>query len=112
MSQDMFFGQHDVFPRGDWKAGNSSPPPTLIPRAWGKWQFWDGRAPTLETQFAIPVTNPDEIGMTTEGVVQKVCSLKVYWPFFAAAFSDDAVIFDRIAKGRTEPGLRLAHPTA
>ena len=46
-------------------------PPTLINRAWGKSQFWDGRAPTLEAQMVFPITNPDEMGMTTDGVVQK-----------------------------------------
>ena len=43
--------------------------PTLINRAWGKSQFWDGRAPTLEAQIIVPITNPDEMGMTTDGVV-------------------------------------------
>ena len=40
--------------------------PTLINRAWGKSQFWDGRAPTLESQVIVPVTNPDEMGMTVD----------------------------------------------
>ena len=72
--------------------------PTLINRAWGKSQFWDGRAPTLEAQMVSPVTNPDEMGMTTDGVVQKVRGIKGYGPLFAAAFGDSAITYDRITK--------------
>jgi len=71
---------------------------TLINRAWGKSQFWDGRAPTLEAQIVSSVTHPDEMGMTPEGVAQKVRSIKGYGPLFAAAFGDTTVTFDRIAK--------------
>ncbi len=72
--------------------------PTLINRAWGKSQFWDGRAPTLEAQIVSPITNPDEMGMTTEGVVRRIGAIKGYGPLFAAAFGDNAVTFDRIAR--------------
>ncbi len=72
--------------------------PTLINRAWGKSQFWDGRAPTLETQIVSPITNPDEMGMTTDGVVQKIRSIKGYAPLFAAAFGDSAITYERIAQ--------------
>jgi cytochrome c peroxidase len=72
--------------------------PTLINRAWGKSQFWDGRAATLEAQIVIPITNPDEMGMTTDGVVQKLRAIKGYEPLFAAAFGDSAINFDRVSK--------------
>ena len=38
------------------------------------------------------------MGMTTDGVVQKIRSIKGYAPLFAAAFGDSAITFDRIAK--------------
>jgi cytochrome c peroxidase len=72
--------------------------PTLINRAWGKSQFWDGRAATLEAQMVSPFTNPDEMGMTTDGVAQKVRSIKGYAPLFAAAFGDSSITYDRITK--------------
>jgi len=72
--------------------------PTLINRAWGKSQFWDGRAPTLESQVIVPVTNPDEMGMTAAAVVQRLRSIKGYAPFFAAAFGDSAITFERTEK--------------
>ena len=71
---------------------------TLINRAWGKSQFWDGRAPTLEAQIFFPITNPDEMGMTTDRVVQKIRGVKGYAPLFAAAFGDNAITYDRITK--------------
>jgi len=72
--------------------------PTLINRAWGKSQFWDGRVPTLESQVIVPATNPDEMGMTVDRVVQTVQGIKGYAPLFAAAFGDRTINFDRIAK--------------
>ncbi len=72
--------------------------PTLINRAYGKSQFWDGRAPTIEAQVIIPVTNPNEMGMTADGVVQAISGIKGYGPLFAAAFGDSRVNFERIAK--------------
>ncbi len=72
--------------------------PTLINRAWGKSQFWDGRAPTLESQVIVPMTNPDEMGMTVEQVVEKLQRIQGYAPLFAAAFGDSTINFERIAK--------------
>src|SRR5258708_5889826 len=44
--------------------------PTLVGRAFGKSQFWDGRAATLEEQVLQPILAPDEMGMTVEQVLQ------------------------------------------
>ena len=71
---------------------------TIINRAWGKSQFWDGRAPTLEAQVITPVTNPNEMGMTADQVVQRLRGIQGYAPLFAAAFGDGAITFERIAK--------------
>ena len=70
-------------------------PPTLVNRAWGKSQFWDGRAPTLESQVIVPVTNPDEMGMTADQEVQRLRGIEGYAPLFAAAFGDDALPISR-----------------
>ena len=71
---------------------------TLINRAWGKSQFWDGRAPTLEAQVIVPVTNPNEMAMTPDGVVQKLRGIRGYEPLFASAFGDSTITFERIAQ--------------
>ncbi len=72
--------------------------PSLVNRAWGKSEFWDGRAATLEEQVIGPLTNPDEMGMTTEKAVEQLQAIKGYGPLFAAAFGDDAITIDRITK--------------
>jgi len=72
--------------------------PTLINRAWGKSEFWDGRSPTLESQVIVPVTNPDEMAMTADRVVQTVQGIKGYAPLFTAAFGDATVNFERVSK--------------
>jgi len=72
--------------------------PTLINRAYGKSQFWDGRSPTIEAQVIIPVTNPNEMGMTADRVVETVAGIPGYPPLFAAAFGDSRVDFGRIAR--------------
>jgi cytochrome c peroxidase len=71
---------------------------TIINRAWGKSQFWDGRAATLESQVITPVTNPDEMGMTADQVVQRLRGIEGYAALLAAAFGDSAITFERIAK--------------
>ena len=92
------FSGSTAFSKGvDGKQG-SRHAPTLINRAWGKSQFWDGRVPALESQVIVPVTNPDEMGMTVDRVVQTVRSIKGYTPLFAAAFGDSTINFDRITK--------------
>lgn len=72
--------------------------PTLINRAYGKSQFWDGRAPTIESQVVIPLTHPDEMGMTVDKAVAVIAGIAGYRPLFSAAFGDDSVNFDRITK--------------
>jgi len=72
--------------------------PTLINRAYGRSQFYDGRAATLEAQIASPVTDPDEMGTTPEGAAQSVARIAGYQPLLERAFGDPQVTFDRITK--------------
>lgn len=72
--------------------------PTLINRAYGKVEFYDGRAATLEDQIAGPITNPDEMATTKEGATEAIAHIPGYAPLFEKAFGDGAVTFDRIAK--------------
>ena len=72
--------------------------PTLINRAFGKLQFWDGRAPTLEDQVVIPISNPNEMGASADAAVQILRNVNGYAPLFQAAFGDPAIDFGRIAK--------------
>ncbi len=72
--------------------------PTVINRAYGKSQFADGRAPTLEAQIAGPITAPDEMGTTPEAAAAAIAGIAGYGPLFEQAFGDRQVTYDRIAK--------------
>jgi cytochrome c peroxidase len=49
-------------------------------------QFWDGRAPDLETQCAGPVTNPLEMGATWDQALAAIRSDPTYVARFAAVY--------------------------
>jgi cytochrome c peroxidase len=72
--------------------------PTVLNSAFSYFQFWDGRAPSLEEQAKGPVDNPIEMGNTHEGAVNAVSAIAGYKPHFRAAFGDETVTIDRIAK--------------
>ncbi|MCB9799577.1 MAG: c-type cytochrome [Candidatus Omnitrophica bacterium] len=72
--------------------------PSVINSAFNYFQFWDGRAPSLEEQAKGPVENPIEMGNTHEGAVDNIRAIEGYKPYFKAAFGDEEVTIDRIAK--------------
>jgi cytochrome c peroxidase len=72
--------------------------PTVLNAAYMEVQFWDGRAPSLEEQAKGPIANPIEMGNTHARAVKTLAGIKGYRPLFQAAFGDDAVDIDRVAK--------------
>ncbi|MBP9865083.1 MAG: c-type cytochrome [Candidatus Omnitrophica bacterium] len=78
------------------KGGRNSP--TVLNSGFSYFQFWDGRAGTLEAQAVGPMANPVEMGHTLEGVTESVKSFAGYKPLFKAAFGDEEINIDRIAK--------------
>jgi cytochrome c peroxidase len=72
--------------------------PTLINRAYGRSQFVDGRAATLEAQVSGPITARDEMGSTPQTAAAAIASIAGYAPLFEQAFGDRQVTYDRIAK--------------
>jgi cytochrome c peroxidase len=71
--------------------------PTVINTAYQKFQFWDGRAPTLEHQALGPIQNPIEMSMSLDEVVQRLNGVKGYRDQFQAVFGTD-VTEEGIAK--------------
>jgi cytochrome c peroxidase len=55
-------------------------------------QFWDGRAPDLETQCAGPITNPLEMGATWDQVIAAISADPAYVAEFTAIYGADAPI--------------------
>jgi cytochrome c peroxidase len=78
------------------RGGRSAP--TVINRVYSMAQFWDGRAASLEEQAKGPIANPIEMGMTHEGVVERIRGVAGYRPLFAKAFGCEAIDMDRMAK--------------
>ena len=63
--------------------------PALINRGYGSAFFWDGRAASLEEQVLQPIQNPNELGMSTQGVLQRLTNDREYRRQFQAAFQSD-----------------------
>lgn len=70
---------------------------TILDAAYMDFQFWDGRARTLEEQALGPIHNPLEMGETVENVVRKLSAIDGYRRQFQAVFGGD-VTADAIAK--------------
>jgi cytochrome c peroxidase len=61
--------------------------PTVLNALYNKFQFWDGRAPTLEKQAALPIVNPVEMGQRTlDSAVARLAADAVYRDRFRRAF--------------------------
>ena len=70
---------------------------TVLDAAHMKFQFWDGRAQTLEEQALGPIHNPVEMGETLEHVVRKLNAITGYHAQFRRVFGT-GVTADGIAK--------------
>jgi cytochrome c peroxidase len=71
--------------------------PTVLNSGYQYFQFWDGRAKTLEEQALGPIQNPIEMGETLDGVVRKLNAIPGYHAQFQKVFGTDATP-DAIAK--------------
>lgn len=84
----------DVGIRGQVGQRNSG---TIIDAAYMRFQFWDGRAASLEEQALGPIHNPIEMGETLEHVVVKLNAIPGYRQQFQEVFGT-GVTADGIAK--------------
>ncbi|GAN33410.1 MAG: cytochrome-c peroxidase [Candidatus Brocadia sp. AMX2] len=60
--------------------------PTIINCAYNEFQFWDGRAATLEEQALGPIQNPNEMFETLDNVVRKLSGIPDYVTAFKEVF--------------------------
>ncbi len=61
--------------------------PTVMNALYNATQFWDGRAPTLEAQAALPIVNPFEMGQpTVDDAVRAVAADSSYRAAFQSVF--------------------------
>ncbi len=71
--------------------------PTIINSTYNEYQFWDGRAVTLEEQALGPIQNPNEMFETLDNVVKKLSGIPDYAKAFKEVFGT-GVTADGIAK--------------
>ncbi len=62
---------------------------SIIAAAYMRYQFWDGRAGSLEEQALGPIHNPIEMGETLENVVRKLTAIPGYREEFRSVFGRD-----------------------
>lgn len=60
--------------------------PTLVNRAYGRSQFWDGRATSLEAQVLDPIGNPRELDLGVAAAVSRLAHDPSYDGAFREAF--------------------------
>jgi cytochrome c peroxidase len=85
-SPDTGWANHhptDTGIRGQVGGRNSG---TILDSAYMKYQFWDGRAGSLEEQALGPIHNPIEMGETLENVVRKLDAIPGYRAQFREVF--------------------------
>jgi cytochrome c peroxidase len=80
---------------GGQRGGRSAP--TIINSAYQKFQFWDGRAGSLEEQALGPIANPIEMNLPIEEAVKKLSAIEGYQKRFKEVFGS-GVSADNLAK--------------
>src|SRR5476651_374632 len=58
---------------------------------WSRKFFWDGRAESLESQAAIPMTNPHEMGQNMQVSARKLKGTKTYAALFKLVFGNEGI---------------------
>lgn len=76
--------------------------PTVLNAAFHTMQFWDGRATDIEQQAGMPILNPVEMAIPSEGfLMERLKGIELYQKLFKSAFPNDENPF-------TYTNLRLA----
>jgi cytochrome c peroxidase len=70
--------------------------PTVLNAAYGRIQFWDGRASSLEDQAAGPIANPIEMNQAHDVCVSKLNADPAYTVQFEKAFGPGAITLRKI----------------
>ena len=63
--------------------------PSIVNRLFGRTQFWDGRAETLESQAMGPLFNPNEMAMDEHLLLTRIRADRVYQRLFQQAFKTE-----------------------
>lgn len=92
------FATHDAKAVGIRQQVGRRNSPSLLNRAFGKVQFWDGRAATLEEQALAPIADPLEMGHSVDKAVAALAGDAAYKERFKTAFGSDEISAARLAE--------------
>jgi cytochrome c peroxidase len=85
--------------------------PGLYNLAWGTAFYWDGRAPTLEAQARVPITEPNEMGGDFATIIKRLSHDAAVKSRFARAFPERPVVDeDNIVQALTAYERSLVAP--
>jgi len=92
------FSNGDQFATGiqGQKGGRNSP--TVLNTAFQKFQFWDGRADTLEQQALGPIANPIEMGLPLPQLETRLNQIPGYRDQFRKVFGAESVVARDVAR--------------
>ncbi len=72
--------------------------PSLWNVGYSRLLFWDGREDSLEAQVEVPITHPDEMGVTDlQALYRELADIPAYASLFEAAYGDSDVTLERIS---------------
>jgi cytochrome c peroxidase len=97
-SPQFGFADPRPFSEGVGKKTGTRHSPPVVNAAYFNVQFWDGRAPTLETQAEGPVQNPVEMANTLKAVEQRLNADPSYREQFAAAWGPKPITYEMVEK--------------
>lgn len=72
--------------------------PTVLNAAYNTFQFWDGRAPSLEKQAEGPVQNAVEMANTLSTVEKKLMADAAYRAEFEKAFGPGPITYEKVGQ--------------
>lgn len=81
--------------------------PPLQNLAWHKLFAWDGASTSIEQQCLKHISNPIEMGETVDNVLNKLRADNNYPKLFKAAFGNETINADKLAKALTQFVLTL-----
>ncbi len=86
--------------------------PTVFNAVFNFRQFWNGRAKDLYEQAAVPILNPDEMGLTKEEVERRVNKSDKYKKMFKEVYGIDYITFEHVIDAIVEFEKALITPNS
>jgi len=72
--------------------------PTILNTAYNRFQFWDGRARTLEEQALGPIVSEEEMNQDLDELVRELKAIPGYVELFEKAYPGEGITKETIAK--------------